>query len=114
MALLHIAHRSEWEAAERTGSYPMSTRGRTYAAQGFVHASHPHQIARVAAFVHGDDPEPLVVLVIDPEAVQADGVEIHEEDGGAGELFPHIYGELRPAWVTEARPARFEDGSFTW
>lgn len=114
MPLLHIAHRSDWEAAERSGSYEISTRGHALSDVGFIHASHPHQVSRVAAHVHGDDTEDLVVLVIDPSAVRADGVEIREEDGGAGELFPHIYGAIRPAWVVEARPARFEDESFAW
>ncbi|MFN3865353.1 MAG: DUF952 domain-containing protein [Demequina sp.] len=114
MALLHIAHRSDWEAAERSGAYEVSTRGRTLADDGFIHASHPHQVARVAGFVYRDDPDDLVVLVIDPAAAHADGVEIREEDGGDGELFPHIYGAVRPAWVTDVRPAGFEDGDFVW
>ncbi|MFW2513961.1 DUF952 domain-containing protein [Demequina sp. SO4-13] len=114
MPVLHIAHRSDWESAVLSGAYETSTRGLSLADQGFIHASHPHQVSRVAARVHSDDPEDLVVLVIDPSAVRADGVEIREEDGGSGELFPHIYGPIRPAWVVEARPARFEDGDFAW
>ena len=35
-------------------------------------------------------------------------------DEGASELFPHIYGPVRPAWVTDVRPARWEDDTFTW
>ena len=114
MPLLHIAHKSDWDAAVVSGAYEVSTRGHTLAEVGFIHASHPHQVARVAAFAYEADPEALVVLVIDPSAVRADGVEIREEDGGTGELFPHIYGAIRPSWVDEVRPARFEDGTFTW
>lgn len=114
MSLLHIARRSDWDDAQRVGAYEVSTRGLTLADVGFIHASHPHQVARVATFLYSDDPAPLVVLMIDLAAVRADGVEVREEDGGDGELFPHIYGAIRPEWVVEARPARFEDGAFTW
>ncbi|MFW7414426.1 DUF952 domain-containing protein [Demequina sp. SO4-18] len=114
MPLLHIARLSDWEAAVQTGTYEVSTRGRTLADEGFIHVSHPHQVDRVASRYYGDDDAELVVLVIDPSAVRADGVEIVEEDGGTGELFPHIYGAIRPAWVVEARPARFEHGDFAW
>lgn len=36
------------------------------------------------------------------------------EDGGDGTLYPHVYGPIDPAWVTEVRPARFdESGRFS-
>lgn len=114
MALLHIAHRTDWEAAERSGTYEISTRGATLDEVGFIHASHEDQVARVAGFIYRDDPEDLVVLVLDAEAVERGGVDIREEDGGDGEIFPHLYGAIRSAWVTEVRPARFEGDTFVW
>ncbi len=114
MSLHHIAHLGDWEAAQKSGSYEVSTRGYTLAQVGFVHASHEHQVSKVASFVYADDPEDLVVFTIDADAVAADGVEIREEDGGDGEDFPHIYGAIRTEWVTDVRPARFEDGEFAW
>ena len=39
MPLQHIALESDWQAAQETGSYPVSTRGRTIAEVGFMHCS---------------------------------------------------------------------------
>jgi uncharacterized protein (DUF952 family) len=52
----------------------------------------------------------LALLVIDPELVTA---EIHCEDGGNGNFYPHIYGPLNVGAVTAV--VAFEpnsDGSF--
>ncbi|GAA4169305.1 DUF952 domain-containing protein [Gryllotalpicola koreensis] len=98
--LLHLAHRSDWDAARVDGIYRTLTRGATFAEAGFVHASYADQLARVAEFVYSDDGGELCVLVLDADAIRAAGVRVIDEDGGDGELFPHIYGALRAEWVT--------------
>ncbi len=40
--LLHLAEAPLWEAARGTGTYEMSTRGRTLQEEGFIHLSLPH------------------------------------------------------------------------
>lgn len=113
MTILHLAHRSDWDAALVSGEYRTSTRGRSLDEVGFIHASYPHQLAGVAEFVHADDDAELCVLVIDEDAARRDGVMIIDEDGGDGEEYPHIYGAIRPEWVTEVRPAGFDaEGRF--
>jgi uncharacterized protein (DUF952 family) len=47
------------------------------------------------------DADDLVVLVIDQARHTA---EVRHEDGGDGELFPHIYGPLPVSAVTEVIP----------
>ncbi|OSC54956.1 glutathione S-transferase, partial [Streptomyces sp. BF-3] len=42
--LLHLAEAPLWEAARGTGTYEMSTRGRTLQEEGFIHLSLPHQL----------------------------------------------------------------------
>jgi uncharacterized protein (DUF952 family) len=110
MGLWHLAHRTDWDAARTAGSYRMSTRGRTLDEVGYVHASRPAQLARVAEAVYVDDPEELVVLVLDESLVVASGTRVVEEDGGTGELFPHVYGPIDPAWVVDVLPAGFDEG----
>ena len=55
----------------------------------------------------------LVVLAMDDDAIRATGLDVRYEDGGDGELYPHIYGAITPAVVHDVRPAGFDaDGRF--
>jgi uncharacterized protein (DUF952 family) len=104
--IYHIAAAADWERAVRDGRYTMSTRGRTLAEEGFIHASAADQVALVAdAFYQGESD--LVLLVIDPGLV---GPEIrYEHVPGQDQPYPHIYGPLNPGAVVETRP--FAPGS---
>ena len=108
VTILHLAHRSDWESALASGEYRTSTRGASLDEVGFIHASYSHQLARVAEAIHADDTAELCVLVIEEDLVRADGIVVVDEDGGDGELFPHIYGAVRPAWVTDVRASGFD------
>ncbi|GAA2946984.1 DUF952 domain-containing protein [Kitasatospora cinereorecta] len=100
--LLHLTEASLWEAARATGTYEMSTRGRTLHEEGFIHCSLSHQLPGVARTLYGEDDEGLVVLVIDPARLQ-DPVR-YEALAPGGEEFPHIYGPLPVDAVVEVRP----------
>ncbi|MBO3085096.1 DUF952 domain-containing protein [Cellulomonas fengjieae] len=113
MEILHVAHRDDWEAALASGTYRVSTRGAFLDEVGFIHASYPHQISAVAKAVHGDDDADLCVLVLDPERIRAAGTRVVDEDGGDGELYPHVYGPIEPGFVTAVRPAAVDaSGAF--
>ena len=92
--LVHLTERSLWEAALVTGTYEMSTRGRTLQQEGFIHCSLRHQVPSVARFLYGayDGPDDLVLLVIDPERLTAP-VRFEAATPG-GEEFPHVYGPI--------------------
>ncbi|GLY06715.1 DUF952 domain-containing protein [Actinoplanes sp. NBRC 101535] len=100
--LLHITERSSWEAAADSGLYRMSTRGVSLDEQGFIHCSLPHQLRTVAEYVYGDAADDLVVLVIDSELLESP-VKYEAPEPGAAE-FPHIYGPVPTAAVTEVVP----------
>jgi uncharacterized protein (DUF952 family) len=108
MPIFHVTTQAEWEAAAAVGSYRMSTKGATLDEVGFIHASSAEQLPRVASFLYGDSHEPLVVLELDDDGIRASGIRIPWEDGGAGVLFPHIYGALDTAFVVGAHPAEFD------
>ena len=113
--LLHIAHQADWHEALRDGRYAVSTRDRDLADVGFVHASYPDQVQDVARYVYRDDPEPLCVLVLDEALIGDAGVRVEHEDGGDGELYPHIYGAIDRSWVVDVRPAAFDqEGRFRY
>ena len=99
--IYHIAEAADWEQAQRDGQYTMSTRGRTLAEEGFIHASTAAQVPLVAAAYYRDAPD-LVLLVIDTERV---GPELrYEQVPGQPDPYPHIYGPLNLSAVIETRP----------
>jgi uncharacterized protein (DUF952 family) len=109
--IFHIVKRGEWAIAIERGSYaPESLR-----ADGFIHCSTAAQVIDTAnRFYRGQ--RDLVVLQIDEARLKAklkfeapSGV--HGEV--AGELFPHLYGELNvDAVVRVVELPCAADGSF--
>lgn len=110
--IFHIAHRSDWERAVVAGAYRVSARGRTIDEEGFIHASTEEQLPATATRYYADDAEPLVVLTIDENRIAASGIELRWEAATGGELFPHIFGAIDPAWITEVHAAVIADGRF--
>jgi glutathione S-transferase len=99
--IYHITTAADWERARRDGQYTTSTRGRTLAEEGFIHASTAGQVAQVADAFYRDAGD-LVLLVIDTERV---GPDIrYERVPGQPDPYPHIYGPLNLDAVAETRP----------
>jgi uncharacterized protein (DUF952 family) len=98
--ILHICSAAEWQA------FPDDH----YRCASLDHdCSRPEQVVEVAGRLFQGRRD-LVLLVIDPELVTA---EIHCEDGGNGNFYPHTYGPLNVSAVTAV--VAFEpnsDGSF--
>jgi uncharacterized protein (DUF952 family) len=105
--IYHITSQSAWEQAQENGSY----QGDTLSSEGFIHTSTLLQINRTAnKFYQGKNG--LVLLEIDESKVIP---EIKYEDAGAGEYFPHIYGELNLNAVARFLPFQpKEDGTFSF
>lgn len=100
--IFHIARRTLWDEAVRSGRYEQSTVDRTLAEEGFIHASRAEQVQGVADRYYQDVDEDLVLLVVDPDRLD---VELRDEaPPGRDETFPHIHGPLDPAAVVEVRP----------
>ncbi|WP_028047400.1 DUF952 domain-containing protein [Cellulomonas sp. URHE0023] len=115
MEILHVTQRPDWEAAQVAGTYRWSTKGRTFEDVGFIHASSRAQLPAVASAVFADGDEELCVLLLETDTIIAAGTEVRYEDGGNGELYPHIYGPIDPAWVVDVVPAHIgPDGTFAF
>ncbi len=110
MEIWHLALARDWDFATAAGDYRVSTRGATLDEVGFIHCARPDQVPGVAARFYADVADPLAILVMDDDAVRASGVDVRYEDGGGGELFPHVYGALDPAWVRAVVTAHIADG----
>ncbi len=100
--IFHIATAADWTAAQVEGRYTTSTRGRTLAEEGFLHASGGDQWRSVRKRFYADVTEPLVLLVIETDLLDAPVVE--EAVADSTETFPHIYGALNPAAVIQVLP----------
>ncbi len=110
MIIYHIAYSADWEKAESEGTYTTSTKGRTLAEQGYIHAGDAPRVAPVANLFYAED-DGLVVLVIDTDRL-ASPVK-YDPAPGWEEPLPHIYGPINPDAVIELRPLdRGEDGKF--
>ncbi len=102
--IVHIATRADWQRAQAAGQYRTSSLDR----EGYIHFSTPWQVPRVAAlrFAGRDD---LVALVVDPERL--DVPLRYENCEGGIEPFPHVYGPVPLAAVTEHFPLLWDAGS---
>lgn len=98
MRIFHIATLADWEAAQRTGAYTTSTRGVSLEQEGFIHASRADQWEGVRAAYYADVTEPLVLLEIDTDRLDAPVVE-EPPAPGVDEVFPHVYGAIAPGAV---------------
>ena len=105
--IYHLALAEEWRQAREQGEYRRSTRGLSLEQVGFIHATHPHQIAATHGRFYGDA-GPVQLLTIDPARLAELGIEVLEEEAaeGTGERFPHIHGPLPTSAVLAAEPYR--------
>ena len=81
----------------------MSTRGRTLAEEGFIHASYESQVERVVNSFYADVDE-LVLLEVDRDRLDIDVIDESPTGDPASEHFPHIYGPTPVAAVVAAQP----------
>jgi glutathione S-transferase len=88
--IFHIAEVADWEAAQAAGDYRISTRGRTLAEEGFIHASREDQVLEVANAFYVDA-GPLLLLTIDPDRLTSP---VCDDEVAPGVTFPHIYGPI--------------------
>lgn len=102
--VLHAALPEDWAAARRTGSYSVSTRGRTLEEEGFIHASTPAQLDGVLRSFYADL-DSLVLLVLDVAALSATGSAVRWEPvPGTPAPFPHVYGVIPSSVVGQGNP----------
>jgi uncharacterized protein (DUF952 family) len=87
-----IATRADWTAAQSQGSYAGSDVDQR---DGFIHFSTRSQV-RETAKLHFAGQVDLVLVEVDPLML---GNDLKWEPSRGGELFPHLYSELKMAGV---------------
>lgn len=114
----HVTELALWQDAVRTGVYTHSTRGRSLAEEGFIHASWPEQVSALARRLYPEHPEDLVILEIDVARVEAAGIEVeveiepHPGGGDTAQGYPHILGAPPVDAVVRIRRTRWIGAEF--
>ena len=106
--LHHLAFASHWAAAQASGEYRISTRGRTLDEEGFIHMANREQLDRVAQRYYADVVDELVLLRLDVSRI-SDEIKL-EVPPGAHEAYPHLFGPIRPSYVVDATPYKVPAG----
>lgn len=94
MQIFHIATAANWNQAKRTGNYTTSTRGRSLAEEGFIHAARRDQVRGVLDRYYADISEPLVILQIETDRLDAEVREEAPDPAQPRVKFPHVYGPI--------------------
>ena len=102
MRIYHVATLPDWKHAQDTGTYTTSTYGRTLEQEGFIHAAYHDQVPIVRDRYYAEVAEPLLVLEIESDLLDA---EVREEPVGDA-TYPHVYGPIPTDAVVAWRPAR--------
>jgi glutathione S-transferase len=101
MRIFHVTTAADWAAAQRAGSYTVSTRGLTLEQEGYIHCSEEHQydVVRRRYF---DGVGDVVLLEVDTDRLTSPWRT--EQLAGADQAYPHVYGPLDLDAVVAVRP----------
>ena len=93
-SFLHLTTKLAWEDALKVGTYSLSTKGKTLEEVGFIHGSFADQVEEVAGYVFAGSTEDLVVLHLDIDKLETQGILVRVEEASNGKSYPHIYGAI--------------------
>jgi len=110
VAIAHITTVDEWESARNMGEYEVSTRGVSLEEAGFVHAVALDGVRTVLDERFADIRYGLALLILDTDALAADGLAVTEETPG----YPHVHGRIQTdgGAVIAVLPIERADGDF--
>jgi glutathione S-transferase len=103
---LHLTTKQAWEDALAVGTYSLSTKGKSLDEVGFIHGSFADQVEEVAGFVFAGSTEDLVLLHLDIDKLDSNGIEVRVEKARNGKSYPHIYGAVPCDLVDHVSPAQ--------
>lgn len=94
----------EWDSFQKTGIFGGNALDLR---DGFIHLSHAHQVQRIAQKYFPT--EPIVLLHIPLETELGD---IRWEPNSTGDLFPHLYGNLKIENIRQSQEIYSQDFDF--
>ena len=84
--IYRIAEQADWQLAQRDGAFASAD----LAAEGFIHCSEHHQVARTAKKYYAGKTA-LILLEIDENML---GPTLVREDLSSSGIFPHVYAPI--------------------
>ena len=93
-SFLHLTTKQAWEDASKVGTYSLSTKGKTLEEVGFIHGSFADQVEEVAGFVFAGSTEELVILHLNIDKLESQGISVRVEEASNGKSYPHVYGAI--------------------
>lgn len=110
--ILHVAIADDWEASRNFGEYEVSTRGVGLFDDGYIRATTASGLAEVLRRRYSDLQLPLLLLVIDADALGRAGVNIVWSDPQPGApASPRIEESCR--WTTRSSSPLFPSSAST-
>ncbi|MEQ8664825.1 MAG: DUF952 domain-containing protein [Rhodospirillales bacterium] len=101
--IYHVCRSDEWAQALAAGVYRGSSQDK---ADGFIHFSAADQV-RASVAKHRAGQDDLVILSVDPDALEPGTLKWESSRGGA--LFPHLYTPLPVIAVVRTDPLMLGD-----
>lgn len=101
----HIAIEDDWGMSQLLGQYEVSTRGRSFDDEGYIRACDAAGVQRVLDERYADLHLPVVVVVLDADALVASGVPVEASGDRGGARVLGAIESNDPAIVIDVLPA---------
>ena len=102
----HLVPEVAWSATDRASAYEESS----LRAEGFIHCTDGvSALGETFDRHYAADPRPFLTLTLD-----LDALDVPWRYDVEGSPYPHIYGPIDPAWVSDVRPARMAGADLSW
>jgi uncharacterized protein (DUF952 family) len=89
--IAHVAILDDWESARNIGEYAVSTRGVSLDEKGYVQAVPLDGVGQVLDARYADTRFDLLLVVLDTDALAAEGVPVSEQTPGR----PRLHGPIQ-------------------
>ena len=89
--IYRIAEQADWQRAQRDGAFASAD----LAAEGFIHCSEHHQIARTAKKYYAGK---TVLMLLEIDDAMLGAALVREDLSGSG-IFPHVYAPIPMAAI---------------
>ncbi|MGG7104861.1 DUF952 domain-containing protein [Rhodococcus sp. 24CO] len=88
--ILHVALADDWEGCLRFGEYDVATLATSFDDTGYIHASTSTHLPAVLDHPYGHVRLPLLLIVLDEQALTNTGIGVTWHTTGNGERVPRI------------------------